>query len=161
MFPRVLASLASEVADLDEPAFVRKYPDAWLIWENRLGERSTLPQFTMAMGGDGGGGKPRNEFEPAAYRLLGSIKTLTIGRNGDGILINDSTVSDKHLVLQQVQGVGWTVSDAGSKNGTKVDGQQLAPETPQPLKNGAQIQIGAVKLTFLSAAGLFRRITAV
>ncbi|HYV47479.1 MAG TPA: FHA domain-containing protein [Myxococcaceae bacterium] len=160
MFPRVLASLASEVADLDELAFVRKYPDAWLIWENRLGERSTLPQFTMAMGGDGGG-KPRNEFEPAAYRLLGAIKELTIGRNGDGILINDSTVSDKHLVLQQVPGGGWTVSDAGSKNGTKVDGQQLAPETPHPLKSGAQIQIGAVKLTFLSAASLFKRVTAV
>ncbi|HEY8208269.1 MAG TPA: FHA domain-containing protein [Myxococcaceae bacterium] len=156
----MLASLASEVADLDEKAFVRKYPDAWLIWENRPGERSTLPQFTMAMGSDGGG-KPRNEFEPAAYRLLGAIKTLTIGRNGDGILIKDSTVSDKHLVLQQVAGGGWTVSDAGSKNGTRVDGQPLAPEAPLELQSGAQIQMGAVKLTFLSAAGLFRRVTAV
>lgn len=159
MFPRVLASLASEVADLDEPAFVRKYPDAWLIWENRPGERSTLPQYTMAMGGDGGG-KPRSEFEPAAYRLLGAIKELTIGRNGEGILIKDSTVSDTHLVLKQVPG-GWTVADAGSKNGTKVDGQLLTPETPLELKSGAQIQIGAVKLTFLTAAGLFRRVTAV
>ena len=140
--------------------FVRKYPDAWLIRENRPGERSTLPQFTMTMGSDAAS-TPRNEFEPAAYRLLGAIKMLTIGRNGDGILIKDSTVSDKHLVLQQVAGGGWTVSDAGSKNGTLVDGQPLSPETPLQLQSGSHIQIGAVKLTFLSAAGLFRRITAV
>lgn len=158
MFPRVLSSLASEIQDLDEAAFVRKYPDAWLIWENRPGERSTLPQYTMAMGS--GAASARSEFEPAAYRLLGVIKTLTIGRTGDGILINDSTVSDPHLVLQQASG-GWTVTDAKSKNGTKVDGQPLAPEAPMELKSGAQIQIGAVKLTFLTASGLFRRVTAV
>lgn len=159
MFPRVLSSLASEIQDLDEAAFVRKYPDAWLIWENRPGERSTLPQYTMAMGS--GVASQRSEFEPAAYRLLGSIKALTIGRNGEGILIKDSTVSDRHLELQQAGKGEWTVSDAGSKNGTKIDGQPLAPDTPIELKSGVQIQIGAVKLTFLSASGLFRRVTAV
>ncbi|HZN95951.1 MAG TPA: FHA domain-containing protein [Myxococcales bacterium] len=158
MFPRVLSSLAAEIQDLDEVGFVRKYPDAWLIWENRPGERSTLPQFTMAMGS--GAASQRSEFEPAAYRLLGAIKSLTIGRTGDGILINNSTVSDPHLVLDQAGG-GWTVTDARSKNGTKVDGQTLPPEQPLQLKSGAQIQIGAVTLTFLSASGLFRRVTAV
>ncbi|HVE85049.1 MAG TPA: FHA domain-containing protein [Myxococcales bacterium] len=160
MFPRVLSTLQADVQDLDEAMFVRRYPDAWLIWENRPGERHNLPVTTQSMGAEGRL-EARFEFEPAAYRLLGAIRTLTIGRNGDGILIKDSTVSDKHLVLQQAGGGEWTVEDAGSRNGTTIDGQPIPPTTPVPLQSGAKIQIGNVKLTFLSASGLFHRLTAV
>lgn len=158
MFPRVLAALEADIQDLDEAAFVRRYPDAWLIWENRPGERSDLPNTTLTLGMPAYAN--RSEFEPAAYRLLGAIKELTIGRTGEGILIKDSTVSETHLTLQQTA-TGWSITDAGSRNGTFVDGQRLKPATPVQLRSGAQIQIGAVKLTFLSATGLFHRLTAV
>jgi hypothetical protein len=158
MFPRVLSSLEADIQDLDEAQFVRRYPDSWLIWENRPGERATMPSFTQTLGSADRG--PRSEFEPAAYRLLGAIKKLTIGRNGEGILIKDSTVSETHLTLQQTA-TGWSVTDAGSRNGTLVDGQKLPPSTPVELRSGAQLQIGAVKMTFLSASGLFKRLTAV
>lgn len=158
MFPRVLSSLAADIQDLDEAAFVRRYPDAWLIWENRPGERSNLPLTTQTLGS--GMSTPRAEFEPAAYRLLGAIKSLAIGRLGEGILIKHPTVSETHLVLQQTA-TGWAASDAGSKNGTLVDGTRLQPSIPLLLTSGARIQIGAVQMTFLSASGLFRRLTAV
>ena len=47
--------------------------------------------------------------------------------------------------------------DAGSRNGSKMDGAPLRA-IPVPLAPGAAIEAGAVRLTLLDAAGLYFRL---
>lgn len=50
-------------------------------------------------------------------------------------------LSRRHARLERIDGV-LHIIDMGSRNGTHLNGMQLAPETPQPLQNGDEIQLG-------------------
>lgn len=52
----------------------------------------------------------------------------------------------------------YFITDAGSKNGTTVDGEKLAAKTPRAITDGAIIRIGPYPLTFHTPEGLIRRI---
>ena len=54
----------------------------------------------------------------------------------------DSEVSGKHLKVTRLRGGGVQVSDAGSRNGTWVDGARLGPEEAVTLSDGALLRIG-------------------
>jgi pSer/pThr/pTyr-binding forkhead associated (FHA) protein len=71
---------------------------------------------------------------------------VTIGRSSDcTISIDDTRVSRSHATLERTR-TGWTVADAGSSNGTTVNGKALTPRTPQALKPGDVIGVGPVDL---------------
>jgi hypothetical protein len=79
---------------------------------------------------------------------------ITIGRRSQSRGVNpqidlsgdneDAAVSHKHAVLRRTE-TGWTVTDLGSTNGTRVDLAQdpITPGTAVPLPAGASIYIGA------------------
>ena len=46
------------------------------------------------------------------------------------------------------QGGRWLVEDLNSTNGTLINGRQIPPRTPIPLRNGDTIEIGLTKLIF-------------
>ncbi len=71
--------------------------------------------------------------------------TVWIGRAVQNeIRILDSEVSRRHAILFHENG-SWYVRDAGSSNGTFVNGQ---PATVQPLSPGDQLQVGRTILLF-------------
>ncbi len=75
------------------------------------------------------------------------IEPVTIGRSSSNTLvITDSQVSGRHLQVLP-QGAGYLLVDVGSSNGTFVNGVRLPPQTPQPLRHGDVIMIGATRLT--------------
>jgi hypothetical protein len=87
-----------------------------------------------------GGGRAGETFHPDAERT-------TIGRSPDcGIFLDDVTVSRKHAVLTQRNGV-FTIEDQGSLNGTFVNRKRV--ESAQ-LEDGDELQIGKYRLTFLN-----------
>ena len=51
----------------------------------------------------------------------------------------------------------WTARDAGSSNGTRVDGARIGG-APVPITPGARIEAGTVRLTFYDGASLFMRL---
>ena len=70
----------------------------------------------------------------------------TIGRTtGNDVLILDGTVSRNHarLIFHNNQ---WSIEDAGSSNGTQVNGQKI--KRPRVLHSGDQIRIGDEFATF-------------
>jgi Inner membrane component of T3SS, cytoplasmic domain len=83
---------------------------------------------------------------------------LVIGRASDNpISIPDTSVSRKHVLIRKTP-EGWAASDMGSGNGTMVNGETIAQETP--LKAGDAITIGDTELKFedgAAAAGGARR----
>ena len=87
-----------------------------------------------------GGGRVGETFHP-------NVERTTIGRSPDcGIFLDDVTVSRKHAVLLQRDGV-FTIEDQGSLNGTFVNRKRV--ESAE-LSDGDEVQIGKYRLTFLN-----------
>lgn len=84
----------------------------------------------------------------AIYPLDGDL--LTIGRDSaNTIQINDAEISRRHARLQ-FQGGKYLIEDAGSTNGTHVNGQRLA--APYVLKPGDVVSFGeTIVLAYESA----------
>jgi len=103
---------------------------------------------------------PNDELEPGQGLLLvkrgpnaGSTFLLeqdstSIGRDpGSDVFLDDITVSRTHAVIDRRSG-GWFVRDAGSLNGTYVNGEQV-DETALAVHD--EVQIGLFKLMFFAA----------
>lgn len=77
-----------------------------------------------------------------------SVRTpvVNIGRaEYNDVRLPDSSISASHAKLQLREGV-WMLTDLGSTNGTKVDGEAVLVETP--LSPGATIRFGEVTVAF-------------
>ena len=71
---------------------------------------------------------------------------IAVGRRSDQgckIVIPDQSVSKKHCVFSYSRGVLY-VSDAGSKNGTLVDGEEIDGNTR--VEDGSRVTLGDVEL---------------
>src|SRR4030095_14073808 len=74
---------------------------------------------------------------------------ISIGRDvTNQLCAADAALSRRHCVLRR-QGAKCTVRDAGSRNGTRVNG---VPVEEQPLVHGDQLSVGSSELMFLSEA---------
>lgn len=76
---------------------------------------------------------------------------LVIGRAADNpVSIPDTSVSRKHALVRKTAD-GWAVSDLGSGNGTMLNGEAIADETP--LNDGDVITLGDTELRYAGAGG--------
>jgi hypothetical protein len=83
-----------------------------------------------------------------------SMITVGRARNND-IVVPDACVSKLHAFFRCVDGV-WTVSDAGSSNGTHVGDHALLPNgVSEPLRPGDEVRFGLQSFRFLDAAALW------
>ena len=75
---------------------------------------------------------------------------ITLGRtNNNDLVLPDERVSKFHGYFQP-NGAGWTFTDAGSTNGTSIDGSPILPMRPYPLDAGSTILLSSeVTLVFL------------
>lgn len=93
----------------------------------------------------------------SALRIALTGERLTVGRPAPGrpcdIALGHDTVSHKHALLEH-RGNGWILSDAGSRNGTKVNGIAVAR---QALTDGDVVSFGNVVLTCRVAVSDGRR----
>lgn len=70
---------------------------------------------------------------------------MKIGRTaGNDIVLDDATVSGSHAVLISAGG-GWKIEDAGSSNGTFVNGARISATV---LKAGDSLRLGKVELQY-------------
>lgn len=77
-------------------------------------------------------------------RLQFDQSRVTIGRNKENDLsISDPFVSGRHTILSQREGA-WVLSDAGSQNGTKLNGAVVKEAL---LREGDRIEIGETAMT--------------
>lgn len=80
----------------------------------------------------------------------GSVFTSTgagtsLGRHPESdVFLDDITVSRRHAAVER-EGDGWRVRDAGSLNGTYVNGERVESA---PLSEGDEIQIGRYVIVF-------------
>jgi len=83
-----------------------------------------------------------------------SMITLGRGRNND-IIVPDALVSKLHAYFRATDGT-WSLSDAGSSNGTRVGETALVPRGPgNPVRSGDEVTFGVQSFRFLSATALW------
>lgn len=95
------------------------------------------------------------ELYPLAKKPGASFRDrITIGRTShNDVVIADHSVSRLHAYVRRTD--GWVIADAGSKNGSWLDGAPLEPRREVALPPGATIRFGDVALTFYRAEDLF------
>ena len=78
-------------------------------------------------------------------------ENITVGRIAENDLqIEDISVSSRHAVLTLVHG-DYVLRDTGSTNGTRLNGQELEPETDHRLQDGDVILFGKVETAYQSS----------
>ncbi|HEV8460221.1 MAG TPA: FtsK/SpoIIIE domain-containing protein [Gaiellaceae bacterium] len=125
------ASVAGHTLPPDVPV-----SELGLRWGDELnaaanGHAATLPVAELRVEG----GPESGRVEPLAPG------THAVGRDS-AISIADPALSGRHLVLTIAADGSATVADAGSRNGTTLDGTPLEPGTPVSLPQGALIRAG-------------------
>jgi hypothetical protein len=81
---------------------------------------------------------------PPALMLPPGPGSFTIGRDaGCDLVLSDMTVSRTHAGLR-LEASGWLLSDAGSTNGTRLNGWRVTG--PVPIRAGDQVTFGSMTL---------------
>ncbi|HKU39784.1 MAG TPA: FHA domain-containing protein [Polyangiales bacterium] len=76
---------------------------------------------------------------------------IVLGRGpAADVRIPHRTVSEFHATVQ-LHGDVWQLADAGSTNGTKLNGTRLTGDRPKRLRDGDRIELGAYELSFHTA----------
>jgi pSer/pThr/pTyr-binding forkhead associated (FHA) protein len=155
----LLSWLKKTHAGLKLEDFERNMSGPWLVWEAGPWRPPSARRDTLVAG-------PNTRLlasgESLAIELSpkGGGADVTLGRDASNdLVVDDATLSRVHLVFRRDTLGRWTVRDAGSRNGTKVDGAP-ASDAPVAVGPGAVIEAGAVRLTFYDGSGLFLRLRA-
>ena len=73
----------------------------------------------------------------------------SIGRTEDcDICVPDPTISSHHCTLRSAEAGGYAVTDEGSTNGTRVNGEKIEAKETQALVNSDILQVGGVEMLF-------------
>jgi pSer/pThr/pTyr-binding forkhead associated (FHA) protein len=114
----------------------------------RLPQESFVLTPQQASGLLGKGQEPKTgrlRFPDGQVQVLDS-RSLTVGRSGENdIALTDDFASARHARIEPRRDGVW-VSDAGSTNGTYVNGAKLAK--PHRLKPGDVIRVGSTDLRY-------------
>ena len=86
------------------------------------------------------------------------VPLMTVGRTSNNdVVVRDTSVSRFHAYVKPADAGTLLIQDAGSTNGTLVNGNSVPARDNGPpieLKPGDDVRIGQVDFTFLDAAAL-------
>jgi len=155
-----MSLLSHQCLLLKEDGFRERYPHGWLVWEAGAWN---VPDSGEELGATR---LPQSDFDdclPHSDILCFELPSdaegpLGLGRaTENALVVNDATVSREQLSLTWRDG-RWQIERLADAADTRVDGEEVAPGAQVTLKDGAQVQVGDVKLTYLTAESFFARV---
>jgi hypothetical protein len=162
---RVIVELRDRFADgsLAQESFVLRVDAALRArWDRELADiladlpppRVPLAQAALGRLAQAGRGTlrrlARRRQPPELVLPSGTKESFTIGRDAScDLVLSDMTVSRAHAGLHRRNG-GWLLSDAGSTNGTRVNGWRVTE--PVPVRPGDKVSFGTMSLVVTSRA---------
>ena len=72
------------------------------------------------------------------------------------VSVNHRAISKYHAFFELHEKGVWTLSDAGSKNGTTVNDERLIARIARPIEDGARVRFGHLEFLFCSAEGFLQ-----
>ncbi len=155
----LISWLAKKHASADLRAFLKERPEDFLVWEAGPWRPPAARSETMAAGP---GTRLLSAGESLAIALVAKAggADVSLGRSAENdLVVDDGTLSRHHLLFRR-EPAGWTVRDAGSSNGSKLNGMRLGGEGAL-LRPGDRLEAGAVRLTFYDAPSMYLRLRGV
>lgn len=153
-----LATLAQDAKKLGTAEFAEKYGPAFFVRLAATDLQPRRPTETVMQGDHGAATGPTTMYVlPVVKRRASTLAFISVGRlDGNDIAIADDSVSKFHAFIKEKDGV-YTIQDGGSRNGTMVNGEPVAPRgegPPTPLTSRCSVRFGVVHTSFMSAADL-------
>mgnify|MGYP001394475543 CR=1 FL=1 len=146
-----LADLTRSSAALPPEGFAARFPAPFLLEIN--------PENVEVAGGETRDFDPQKALSQGATSPslnasliinFGEGETFLLGRGeASQLRVSHASVSERHCVFERV-GTLWSIRDAGSRNGTWLNGRRLGEGEQSPLKFGTKIMAGEAQFLFLS-----------
>jgi hypothetical protein len=143
--------------------FRKRYPHAWLVWEQGAWDVSGAGEQNLGMTMP-----PVEDLQDClpvgdllAFELAVSEvpQTLKLGRSAQNdIIVNDSTVSREHLLLTCSSPESWTTEVSGPSQQLSISNKAIPYGTRAPVRQGDVLKVGEVLLTFYDAGSFEHRI---
>jgi hypothetical protein len=157
----LLSSLRHQYQPKGREVFLSQFKNAWLLWEPGSWTPPQRRTMTLPVRNalTGEFPPPDTAAEALAVALLPDTQVLTLGRGEDcELVINDATLSGRHLAFHPGPGGSWAVEDLHSTNGSRLGQQLLSPGATLPLTDGARLEAGQARFTYCSPEGLWARL---
>ncbi len=161
---RPLDGFAHDARLLSPEAFEERHGGAFLLLASvrpRAGQDSYSTQLELV--GDDEGAERTGALSTLVYPLRSSVHVVTLGRAPDNdVVIPDRSVSRRHAFLKRGPQGGFQMLDAGSSNGTTINGASVLAKgsgPPSPLRSGDTVKLGGLEFTFVDA-GAFQQFAA-
>ena len=104
------------------------------------------------------GSEHTGSLSTLVYPLRSAVHIVTVGRTSkNDVVVTDPSVSRVHALLKRDENGVFLMLDAGSSNGTTVNGTSVLTRgngPPSQLKPGDNVRLGRVEFTFTDAAAL-------
>ncbi len=151
-----------DLAKLDRAQFLLAAAPAALLRDHGGGDGPgsestlTLADESIRPPSNGSASFDRSPVYPVEKKPGASFpEMVTVGRTpNNDVALADPSVSRLHCYFKSAAH-GFVVADAGSKNGTWLNHEQLEPRKEVPIFNGAMLKVGDVCLYFYHAEALF------
>ena len=157
-------TFSAEHSALDPAAFKQRVRDwALLVWTPLDDEDNTANFATIVNPMSQLVASGKNPFAVATLTKRPGANPfalmITLGRaQNNDVVLNHGAVSKFHAYLRRL-GESWMLSDAGSTNGSTLDGAKLEKHRAQPLGPRARIELGKdLKMIFFLPADLFEEL---
>lgn len=155
----MLSFLAARKAVLGEK-FSDVHSGAWLVWEPGRWHAPGGHTGQKTMVGTKSPGQPV-QGDALCFQLKPSpsLGLIRVGREPgkNELVINDSTVSREHVMLECQSEDSWAVVPVRDRV-VRINGQAILAGRLTPLKSGAALVLGSVRLTFYCAKGFAERL---
>ena len=162
-----LEGLTQDLRDLGEAGFRQKHSSPVLVFDGDRDADDAASFHTAFAKRDPS--RPLSAPPPPARAPHRPEVFTVLKRPGgpfeDRIGLGRARNADVHLPLARLSkyhayvttsadGAAYLIADAGSKNGTYVDGVRLPTREPVPLRDGCEIQLGPYVFQFYTSRGL-------
>jgi hypothetical protein len=156
---RPLEAFRESARSLAPEEFEARFGSAFLLLASlqpRAPKDTFSTQFELL--GDSDPAEHTGSLSTLVYPLRSKVHIVSLGRGAENdVVIPDRSISRHHAFLKRAAAGGYLMLDAGSSNGTMINGRTVLAKgagAASAVAAGDTVRLGRLEFTFVSAAGL-------
>jgi len=151
-----IEAYVEDARSLGAEAFEAAHGGAFLLLSTQL--RPPQDTYSTHLELEGAASERTLNLATLVFPVRSPVHIITLGRaaNND-VVVPDGSVSRQHAFVKRRDDGTHLILDAGSSNGTIVNGQNVLVRghgAPTELKGGDSLRLGGIEFTFVDAEGL-------